>query len=79
MKDSQKTEISKQLSYVLRHKPDSIGLELESEGWSDVQLLLQKLAGNGKELNLGELEDLVHTNSKKRFAFNKDHTKIRAS
>ena len=79
MTESKKTEISKQLSYVLRHKPDSIGLELESEGWADVQFLLQKLARNGKKVDLEELEEVVHTNSKKRFAFNEDHTKIRAS
>ncbi len=45
------TQISKFLSYVLRHKPDAIGLELDAEGWAYIpelsRLVLagQRLAG----------------------------------
>jgi len=32
----QSTEISKFLSYILRHEPDSIGMVLDREGWADI-------------------------------------------
>lgn len=41
-------KISKRLSYVLRHRPDSVGLELEEGGWLRVDDLLAALASNGK-------------------------------
>ncbi len=36
------TKISKFLSYVLRHQPESIGLILDSEGWADNGVWLTK-------------------------------------
>ena len=30
-------DTSKFLSYVLRHKPDAIGLTLDPEGWADTK------------------------------------------
>jgi putative RNA 2'-phosphotransferase len=65
---------SKFISLVLRHKPEEIGLKLDVNGWADVNELLQK--GN---LDLETLKEIVATNEKKRFAFNDDCTKIRAS
>ena len=35
--------ISKRLSYVLRHAPQSAGLELDEHGWIDVEVLLAAL------------------------------------
>jgi len=35
-------EISKFLSYVLRHAPESIGLKLDANGWVPVRDLLAK-------------------------------------
>ena len=37
-----KTKLSKFLSYVLRHKPDSIGVEMDSAGWVNIEELLAK-------------------------------------
>ena len=39
---NQETQISKFLSFVLRHKPETISLHLDSEGWVDVVELLDK-------------------------------------
>ena len=66
--------LSKQLSYVLRHRPDSIGISLDSSGWVEVSILLEKLG-----IKMDTLEQVVNNNDKKRFAFNEDKTKIRAS
>jgi putative RNA 2'-phosphotransferase len=70
---------SKRLSYVLRHRPDSIGLSLDEAGWVDVDALLAALAGHGLRLTRADLEHVVATNDKRRFAFDDTGTRIRAS
>ncbi|HDI2493566.1 TPA: RNA 2'-phosphotransferase [Acinetobacter baumannii] len=35
-------EISKYLSFILRHKPEEIGLTLDAEGWANINELLEK-------------------------------------
>lgn len=73
------TEISKFLSYVLRHAPASIGIELDRQGWAGVGELLDGAAKAGKPFSLADLQHVVETNDKKRFAFSADGMKIRAS
>lgn len=71
--------ISKLLSLVLRHKPETIGLQLDKNGWADVQDLVQKINESGTAADAATIHLVVETNDKKRFAFNEDKTKIRAS
>lgn len=71
--------VSKRLSYVLRHHPDSIGIELDAAGWIDVDMLLTALAGHGLRLSRAELEHVVAANDKRRFAFDPTGRRIRAS
>jgi putative RNA 2'-phosphotransferase len=71
--------ISKFLSLVLRHKSETIGISLDDQGWTDVDILLHKLNELGHAITPEILEHVVKTNSKGRFAFNTDHTKIRAN
>lgn len=75
MTPDKNTKKSKQLSYILRHKPESIGMELDSNGWGSVELILDKLI-----LTMEQLKGIVITNNKQRFEFdNPDNpTKIRA-
>lgn len=77
MKDHN-TQISKFLSYVLRHHPESIGIQLDSEGWADVEILLQQAQKHQRPLTRDVLQEVVATNSKKRFALSEDGTRIRA-
>ena len=70
---------SKFLSLVLRHKPEEIGLMLDENGWVNVDELLEKVNAKGNSINIELLNEIVGTNDKKRFAFNDDKTKIRAS
>ena len=71
--------ISKFLSLVLRHQPETIGIELDPNGWADVETLLQKSNSNEIKLDKEILIHIVETNSKKRFAFNHTFDRIRAS
>ena len=70
---------SKLLSYVLRHRPDSIGLQLDANGWAEVDVLLARLAEQGKPVARDLLERVVADNDKQRFAFDAGRTRIRAS
>jgi len=67
-------EISKHLSYVLRHRPDSIGIQLDSQGWTDIDLLIKKL-----KISQSDLEFVVKNNSKNRFSISDDKKSIRAN
>ena len=72
-------EISKFLSYVLRHAPGSIGIELDSQGWVGVDDLLRQAAKSGKQLTREQLREIVDTNEKKRFTLSEDGVRIRAA
>ncbi|MCH9671032.1 MAG: RNA 2'-phosphotransferase [Gammaproteobacteria bacterium] len=70
---------SKFLSRVLRHKPGSIGIELDANGWTSVDVLLTQAAAAGRSLSRADLEDVVATNDKQRFSFSDDGSRIRAN
>lgn len=72
-------EISKFLSYVLRHQPDAIGIKLDAEGWTNIAELLAASVKAGKGLDHGLLETVVTANDKKRFAISEDGLRIRAT
>lgn len=71
--------VSRFLSLVLRHKPETIGIKLDKNGWVSVSELIGALLLNNRDINLEELETIVATNNKSRFEFNSDRTMIRAS
>ena len=79
MNEKRKTRISKFLSLVLRHKPETINLVLDENGWIDVEKLLIGCSETDIAFSKEELAEVVATNDKKRFAFNASQTKIRAS
>lgn len=79
MNEIENKKISKFLSLILRHQPETIHLKLDENGWADVSELIAKSAKNRMHFTLEELDEVVETNNKKRFAFNDDKTKIRAN
>ncbi|MDY0168476.1 MAG: RNA 2'-phosphotransferase [Thermoguttaceae bacterium] len=70
---------SKFLSLVLRHRPETIGVTLDDEGWIDVDRLLAACSRHGKAISREELDEIVRTNDKRRFAFSTDGLRIRAN
>jgi putative RNA 2'-phosphotransferase len=70
---------SKFLSLVLRHQPETLGISLDKNGWTNVAELLSKMNSKGRQVDLEALEVIVETNDKKRFAFNDDKSMIRAN
>jgi putative RNA 2'-phosphotransferase len=71
--------VSKRLSYVLRHRPESVGIQLDEAGWVPVDDLLTALGTAGLPLTREQLDHVVATNDKRRFAFDSDGERIRAS
>lgn len=78
MKEQDVTELSKFLSYVLRHKPESIGVVLDSEGWASVDAIIAGAARDARTVSHDMVEYVVATSDKKRFALSSDGLRIRA-
>ena len=74
-----RTALSRRLSYVLRHNPASIGVELDEAGWVDVDELLDALAVAGVTVNRVELTEIVRGSDKQRFALDNETNRIRAN
>lgn len=73
-------KISKFLSYVLRHRPDEIGLALDTNGWAAIDDLIARAESSASVTLTPELlQEVVRTNDKQRFAISDDGTRIRAS
>lgn len=79
MNEQQKKKTSKFLSYVLRHHPELIDLNLDENGWANVDELIAKSTNDSQGFTFEELDEIVETNDKKRFIFNEDKTRIRAN
>jgi putative RNA 2'-phosphotransferase len=73
------TSLSKLLSLVLRHQPEHIGLQLDAQGWVATEELLRCLAVSGRPTSLAQLQHVVDTSDKRRFAFSDDGLRIRAN
>lgn len=70
------TDISKFMSYVLRHAPHEVGLHLDSEGWvpfSD----LKKVVLDRFDVSEADILEVIASNPKKRFTLMDD--RIRAA
>ena len=80
MKKMQQSLVKKSrfLSLILRHKPETIGLTLDENGWVDIDTLLDAAKTHNRPLTRTELDEIVATNNKKRFAISQDGKRIRA-
>ncbi len=76
--DELRTRRSKFLSWVLRHDPVAVGLEISADGWVGVDALLAACRRHGTPLSRAELDRIVATSDKARFAFDADQRRIRA-
>lgn len=71
--------ISQYLSFILRHKPEEIGLTLNREGWANIGELISK-SQPVKNVVLDEeiIKKIVSNSDKKRFQISDDGKYIRA-
>lgn len=79
MDNKQLNETSKFLSYVLRHEPQAIDLQLDNEGWADIDALITGAAKDGRTLDIALIQAVVSSSDKKRFSISDDGLRIRAA
>ncbi|PEN11395.1 RNA--NAD 2'-phosphotransferase [Longibacter salinarum] len=60
--------ISRFLSYVLRHDPGAIGLDLDASGWARVETLIQKARENGRSISWELVQRVRRDTDKDRFS-----------
>jgi putative RNA 2'-phosphotransferase len=70
-------KLSKELSYILRHRPDSVGVSLDSAGWCSVSTLLVQMNAHGTTIDIEDLKRVVANDSKGRYSL--DGERIRAN
>ena len=66
--------VSRYISLILRHKPETIGITLDEHGYANVNELIK-----GVNIDFTTFEKIVKEDSKGRYSFNEDKTKIRAN
>lgn len=72
------TEVSRFICFILRHKPEIIGISLDEHGWAEVDRLIEGISRQ-RPFDMEMLEEIVDTDDKKRYSFNEDKTLIRAN
>ena len=72
--DMNLNNVSRYISLILRHKPETIGITLDEHGYANVDELIK-----GVNIDFETLEKIVKEDKKGRYSFNEEKTKIRAN
>lgn len=72
-------QLSKYLSLILRHKPEVIGLKLDKHGYISIEDLIKGVNKSGRYLDKSMLDAIIKSDSKRRYSYSKDLTKVRAN
>lgn len=72
-------DLSVFISLILRHKPETIDIKLDKNGYAIVEELIAGINNKDKYIDMDILEKIVRDDNKGRYKFNEDKTKIRAS
>lgn len=76
---AERLRLAKFLSLVLREDPKAIGLRLDENGWTDIDVLLKRAQRNGLKLTHGNLAEVLTASSIHRFEWDETGNRIRAS
>lgn len=71
------TQASKFLSLILRHKPETIHISLDEQGWASVSELIANTQQSDVVFSEELLQEIVAKCNKQRFEFNDDGSKVR--
>lgn len=72
-------DISVYLCFLLRHKPEAANLDMDRHGWVSVRQLVDNVNHVGRyRLTVQQLKQIVKNDSKGRYRFNVDQTRIKA-
>jgi putative RNA 2'-phosphotransferase len=82
MEERSRRSLSKFLSLILRHQPDKVGIQLDPQGWVEIEELLSACAKHGKKISKDELIEVVQLCDKQRFSISpgwqKDSCQLRS-
>lgn len=70
---------SKFLSLILRHRPESVGLALDTDGWVDIETLIEKCGQRKIEYTPEIISDIIAMSDAVRFELSPDRRHIRAT
>lgn len=76
--DDKFVRLSKFLCLILRHKPETIGLTMDDEGWANIEELIRKSLDAGVFIDRPILRQIVEHGEKRRFSFSADGESIKA-
>lgn len=75
----QQAKLSIYLCRLLRHAPEDAGLDMDCHGWVSTAQLIKNVNKSGHySLTMSQLEQLVATDSKGRYRFSPDRSRIKA-
>ena len=71
--------LSVYISFLLRHKPETLRLDMDRHGWVSAEALIDGINAEGTyRLNWEELKKIVDTDEKGRFRFDEECRRIKA-
>ena len=74
------TSLSRFISLILRHKPDTVGLSLDRQGYVGIDALIEAINSKSRFfIDVSMLDFIVRTDNKKRYSYSSDGTMIRAN
>ena len=71
--------ISKFLSLILRHKPETINISLDRYGWANITDIVSGMQATGKKVDYLDIIQIVLDDSKGRYVLKNNDTMIRAT
>ncbi len=78
MDRSERVSLSKYLSYLLRHEPGRLDLEMDRHGWVRISQLVEKAREEGRDLSRDGIREVMEESEKNRFRVSGDGRFIRA-
>lgn len=72
------TKVSKYLSFILCHHPESIGLKPDAQRWVRVAELVAAANESGKSVTSEQIHEVIAQSEQKRFELSDDRESIRA-
>ena len=79
MNEKQERRLSKYLSLLLRHKPETLNLNMDKNGWVSVGELVEKINASGQTITQEDIGTVVANCKKQRFKLDKEFDRIRAN
>lgn len=67
------------MSFILRHHPEKIGLELDAERWANVDELVKNANSSGKSITVEQVREVAALNEQKIFDLSDDGQRIRCT